>query len=43
MVLEAKDKPTTLADPMVPPVRENLFGAWEMNWMAHNAARELPA
>src|SRR5258708_28350718 len=38
-VLEEKPQPTTLADPVVPPVRAKLFGAWEMNWLAYNEAR----
>jgi len=41
VVLEEKDKPTTLADPIVPPVREKLFGAWEMNWLAYNTAHDV--
>jgi len=41
VVLEEKDKPTTLADPLVPPVRAKLFGAWEMNWLAYNDAHDL--
>ena len=41
VVLEEKDKPTTLADPLVPPVRQKLFGAWEMNWLAFNTAHDV--
>jgi len=41
VVLEEKEKPTTLADPVVPPVRQKLFGAWEMNWLAYNTAHDV--
>jgi transglutaminase-like putative cysteine protease len=41
VVLEEKPQPTTLADPVVPPVREKLFGAWEMNWLAYNEAHDV--
>ena len=41
VVLEEKPQPTTLADPLVPAVREKLFGAWEMNWLAYNDAHDL--
>lgn len=41
VVLEEKDKPTTLSDPIVPPVRRKLFGAWEMNWLAYNTAHDI--
>jgi len=41
VVLEEKPQPTTLADPIVPPVRARLFGAWEMNWLAYNEAHDL--
>ncbi|QJR13594.1 transglutaminase-like domain-containing protein [Usitatibacter palustris] len=41
VVLEEKPQPVTLADPVVPPVREKLFGAWEMNWMAYNDAHDV--
>jgi len=41
VVLEEKPKPTTLADPVVPPVRRALFGAWEMNWVAYNRAHDV--
>jgi len=41
VVLEEKPEPTTLADPMVPPVRAKLFGAWEMNWLAYNEANDV--
>ena len=43
VVLEEKDKPTTLADPLVPPVRQKLFGSWEMNWLAFNTAHDVRA
>ena len=41
VVLEEKPEPTTLADPVVPPVRAKLFGAWEMNWLAYNDAHDV--
>jgi transglutaminase-like putative cysteine protease len=41
VVLEEKEKPVTLADPVVPPVRAKLFGAWEMNWLAYNEAHDV--
>jgi transglutaminase-like putative cysteine protease len=41
VVLEEKAEPTTLADPIVPPVRAKLFGAWEMNWLAYNEGADL--
>jgi transglutaminase-like putative cysteine protease len=41
VVLEEKAQPTTLADPVVPPVRARLFGAWEMNWLAYNEAADV--
>jgi transglutaminase-like putative cysteine protease len=41
VVLEEKPTPTTLADPVVPPVRRALFGAWEMNWLAYNRAHDV--
>ena len=41
VVLEEKDKPTTLTDPVVPPVRAKLFGSWEMNWLAYNTAHDV--
>jgi transglutaminase-like putative cysteine protease len=41
VVLEERPQPTTLADPVVPPVREKLFGAWEMNWLAYNDAHDV--
>ena len=41
VVLEEKPEPTTLADPVVPPVRAKLFGAWEMNWLAYNEANDV--
>jgi len=41
VVLEEKPKPTTLADPLVPAVRQKLFGAWEMNWLAYNRAHDV--
>ncbi|MEO8144820.1 MAG: transglutaminase domain-containing protein [Betaproteobacteria bacterium] len=41
VVLEEKAQPTTLTDPIVPPVRAKLFGAWEMNWLAYNEAHDV--
>jgi transglutaminase-like putative cysteine protease len=41
VVLEEKAQPTTLADPIVQPVRAKLFGAWEMNWLAYNEAHDV--
>ena len=41
VVLEEKPQPTTLADPIVLPVRAKLFGAWEMNWLAYNEAHDI--
>ena len=41
VVLEEKPQPTTLADPVVPPVRAKLFGSWEMNWLAYNEAHDI--
>jgi transglutaminase-like putative cysteine protease len=41
VVLEEKSQPTTLADPIVPPVRAKLFGAWEMNWLAYNEGHDI--
>jgi transglutaminase-like putative cysteine protease len=41
VVLEERPQPTTLADPVVPPVRAKLFGAWEMNWLAYNEAADV--
>jgi transglutaminase-like putative cysteine protease len=41
VVLEEKAQPTTLADPVVAPVRARLFGAWEMNWLAYNEAHDV--
>lgn len=41
VVLEERAQPTTLADPLVPPVRAKLFGAWEMNWLAYNEAHDV--
>jgi transglutaminase-like putative cysteine protease len=41
VVLEERPAPTTLADPIVPPVRAKLFGAWEMNWLAYNEAQDV--
>jgi transglutaminase-like putative cysteine protease len=31
----------TLEDPLVQPVRERLFGAWETNWLPYNYAHDL--
>jgi len=41
VVLEERAQPTNLADPIVPPVRRKLFGAWEMNWVALNEAADV--
>jgi transglutaminase-like putative cysteine protease len=41
VVLEEKPQPVTLEDPVVPPVREKLFGSWEMNWLAYNRAHDV--
>jgi len=41
VVLEEKQSPITLADPVVPPVRQALFGGWEMNWLAYNDAHDV--
>jgi transglutaminase-like putative cysteine protease len=41
VVLEERSSPITLADPVVPPVRRKLFGAWEMNWLAYNEAADV--
>jgi transglutaminase-like putative cysteine protease len=41
VVLEEKAQPTTLADPLVPPVRRKLFGSWEMNWVGFNHAHDV--
>jgi len=41
VILEERAQPTTLADPLVPPVRARLFGAWEMNWLAYNEAADV--
>jgi transglutaminase-like putative cysteine protease len=41
VVLEEKAQPTTLGDPLVPPVRKALFGGWEMNWLAYNDAHDV--
>jgi transglutaminase-like putative cysteine protease len=41
VALEEKPQPVTLADPVVPPVRAKLFGAWEMNWLAYNEAHDV--
>jgi transglutaminase-like putative cysteine protease len=39
LILEEK-KPS-LADPSVVKVREQLFGSWEMNWIAFNEAHDV--
>lgn len=37
-----EEKPgLTLTDDVVVATREKLFGAWEMNWLAYNAAHDL--
>ena len=40
VVLEEKPG-LTLKDDVVVAVREKLFGAWEMNWLAFNVAHDL--
>ncbi|MBL3570778.1 transglutaminase-like domain-containing protein [Rhodovulum visakhapatnamense] len=41
VVLEEPPKTLTLADPAVQAVRSGLFGAWEGNWIALNAAHDV--
>ena len=41
VVLEEPPGKLALDDPKVRAVREQLFGAWEMNWMAYNDAHDL--
>jgi transglutaminase-like putative cysteine protease len=41
VVLEEREKPTTIDDPLVQAVRPRLFGAWEMNWLAFNTANDI--
>ena len=41
MIVEDTTEVGTLADPIVPPVRARLFGAWEMNWLAYNEAHDI--
>ena len=41
VVLEEKAAPTTVDDPLVKAVRQKLFGAWEMNWLAYNNAHDI--
>ena len=40
VVLEEKPG-LTLQDEVVVAVRERLFGAWEMNWLAYNVAHDV--
>ena len=41
VVLEEPPGNRSLADPLVGAVRERLFGAWEMNWIAFNTANDV--
>jgi transglutaminase-like putative cysteine protease len=41
VVLEEEGTPIALGDPIVAPVREKLFGAWEGNWLGYNTAHDL--
>ena len=41
VVLEEEPDGLELDDPRVVDVRERLFGAWEMNWLAYNTAHDL--
>jgi transglutaminase-like putative cysteine protease len=41
VVLEEPPGNLPLSDETVKKVRERLFGAWEMNWMAYNFARDV--
>ena len=41
VVLEEREKPLAVDDPLVQAVRHKLFGAWEMNWLAFNTANEI--
>jgi transglutaminase-like putative cysteine protease len=41
VVLEEPPGNRSLTDPLVRAVRERLFGAWEMNWIAFNTANEV--
>ena len=41
VVLEEPPGKLALDDPKVLAVREQLFGAWEMNWLAYNDAHDL--
>ena len=41
VVLEEKEAPISLSDPIVKPVRDRLFGSWEMNWLAYNTAHDV--
>jgi hypothetical protein len=41
VVLEEEEGGLSLSDARVVDVRERLFGAWEMNWLAYNTAHDL--
>lgn len=41
VVLEEEPDGLDLDDPRAVDVRERLFGAWEMNWLAYNTAHDL--
>jgi transglutaminase-like putative cysteine protease len=41
VVLEEPPANLALSDPKVVAARKALFGAWEMNWLAYNAAHDL--
>src|SRR3954471_20954174 len=41
VVLEEPPGNRTLTDPLVRSVRARLFGSWEMNWIAFNAAHDV--
>jgi len=41
VVLEERPQSTTLDDPLVKAVRPQLFGGWEMNWIAYNRAHDV--
>ena len=41
VVLEEPPGKLSMVDPKVAAVRKQLFGAWEMNWLAYNDAHDL--
>lgn len=41
VMLAERSKPVSLDDPLVPPVRQALFGGWEGNWLAYNVAHDV--